>query len=86
MVQQTLKKNDAALVSAAVTAGLAQQAASVVVVGAPGTGHDEVLVVESLAAHRQGGQARNLSRLSKKMGIADLVALARRSRRQIKER
>ena len=86
IVQQTMKGSDAALVTGAVAAGLAQQAASVVVVGAPGTGHDEVLVVESLAAHRQGGQARNLSRLSKKMGIADLVALARRSRRQIKER
>jgi hypothetical protein len=65
---------------------LAQQAAFVVVVGAPGTGSDEVLVVESFAAHRQGGRARNLSRLSKKMGVADLVAAALRFRRQVKER
>jgi hypothetical protein len=78
-----MKGSDAALVSAAVTAGLAQQAASVVVVGAPGTGHDEVLVVESLAAHMHGRQPGNLSRLSKKTGLADLVAAARR---KVKER
>jgi ATP phosphoribosyltransferase regulatory subunit len=83
IVQQTMKGNDAALVSAAVTAGLDQQAASVVVVGAPGTGPNEVLVVESLAAHRQGGRARNLSRLAKKMGLANLVAAAGR---RVKER
>jgi ATP phosphoribosyltransferase regulatory subunit len=86
VVQQTMKGSDAALVSAAVAAGLAQQAASVVVVGAPGTGHDEVLVVESLAAHRQGRRTGNLNRRSKKMGVADLVAAAHRSRRQVKER
>jgi ATP phosphoribosyltransferase regulatory subunit len=83
IVQQTMKESDAALVSAAVTAGLAQQTASVVVVGAPGVGHDEVLVVESLAVHRQGRRPGNLSRLSKKMGLADLVAAARR---QVEER
>jgi hypothetical protein len=81
-----MKGSDAALVSAAVTAGLAQQAASVVVVGAPGVGHDEVLVVESLAAHWQGRRIGNLSRLSKKMGLADLVVAAHRSRRKVKER
>jgi hypothetical protein len=86
VVQQTMKGNDAALVAGAVATGLAQQAAFVVVVDAPGTGPDEVLVVESLAAHRQDGRARNLNRLSKKMGIADLMAAARRSRRQVKER
>ena len=68
-----MKGSDAALVSAAVKAGLAQQAAAVVVVGAPGVGHDEVLVVESLAAHRQGRRTGNLGRLSKKMGLAELV-------------
>jgi ATP phosphoribosyltransferase regulatory subunit len=83
VVQQTMKGGDAALVSAAVSAGLAQQAASVVVVGAPGTGHDEVLVVESLAAHMPGRRTGNLSRLSKKTGLADLVAAARR---KVKER
>jgi ATP phosphoribosyltransferase regulatory subunit len=86
VVQQTMKGSDAALVSAAVTAGLAQQAAAVVVVGAPGMGHDDVLVVEPLAAHIHGRRTGNLSRLSKKMGLADLVAAARRSRRQVKER
>ena len=86
VVQQTMKGSDAALVSAAVAAGLAQQAASVVVVGAPGTDHDEVLVIESLAAHRQGRRTGNLSRRSKKMGVAALVAAAHRSRRQVKER
>ena len=86
VVQQTMKGSDAALLSAAVTAGLAQQAAAVVVVGAPGMDHDDVLVVESLAAHGHGRRTGNLSRLSKKMGLADLVAAARRSRRQVKER
>jgi ATP phosphoribosyltransferase regulatory subunit len=86
VVQQTMKGSDAALVSAAVAAGLAQQAAAVVVVGAPGMDHDDVLVVESLAAHMPGRRTGNLSRLTKKMGLADLVAAARRSRRQVKER
>src|SRR6267143_2440094 len=81
-----MKGSDAALLSAAVTAGLAQQAAAVVVVGAPGMDHDYVLVVESLAAHGHGLRTGNLSRLSKKVGLADLVAAARRSRRQVKER
>jgi hypothetical protein len=73
-------------VSAAVTAGLAQQAAAVVVVGAPGVDHDDVLVVEPLAAHIHGRRTSNLSHLSKKVGLADLVAAASRSRRQAKER
>jgi ATP phosphoribosyltransferase regulatory subunit len=85
VIQQTMKGSDSALLSAAVTAGLAQQAASVVVVGAPGMGHDEVLVVESLTAHRAGRRTGNLSRLSKKMGLADLMALARRLRKKVKE-
>jgi ATP phosphoribosyltransferase involved in histidine biosynthesis len=50
VVQQTVKGSDAALVSTAVTAGLAQQAAAVVVVGAPGMGHDDVLVLDRFAA------------------------------------
>ena len=86
VVQQTMKGREAALVSAAVAAGLAQQAAFVVVIGAPGTGHDEVLVIESLAAHRQGRRTGNLTRHSKKMGIGALVAAAHRPRRQVKER
>ena len=86
VVQQTMKGNDAALVSAAVAAGLAQRAAFVVVVGAPGTDHDEVLVIESLAAQRQGRRTSNLSRHSRKMGIGALVAAAHRPRRQVKER
>jgi hypothetical protein len=86
VVQQTMKGSDASLVSTAMTAGLSQQAAAVVVVGAPGVDHDDVLVVEPLAAHRQGSLTGNLNRFSKKMGLADLVAGARRSRRQAKER
>ena len=83
IVQQTMKGSDAGLVSAAVTAGLAQQAGSVVVVGAPGVSPDEVLVVESFAAQRQGRRIGNLGRLSKKMRLAELVCEARR---QVKER
>ena len=86
VVQQTMKGNDAALVSAAVMAGLAQQATAVVVVGVPGMSQNDVLVVEPFAAQVPGRRAGNLSRLSKKMGLADLVAAARRSRRQGKER
>jgi hypothetical protein len=56
------------------------------VVGAPGIDHDDVLVVEPLAAHIHGRRAGNLSYLSKKVGLAALVAAARRSRRQVKER
>ncbi len=73
-----MKGSDAALVSTAVTAGLAQQAAAVVVVGAPGMGHDDVLVFDRFAGHVPGRQFGNLSRLSRKMGLADLVASARR--------
>ncbi len=83
VVQQTMKGSDAALVSAAVKAGLAQQAATVVVVGAPGVGPDEVLVVEPFATQRQGRRTGNLDRLSKKMELAELVSSARR---QVKER
>ncbi|MDE3049755.1 MAG: ATP phosphoribosyltransferase regulatory subunit, partial [Nitrospirota bacterium] len=86
VVQQTMKGSDAALLSAAVTAGLAQQAAAVVVVGAPGIDHEDVLLVESLAAHMHGRRSGSLSRRSKKMRLADLVAAARRSRRKVKER
>ena len=78
-----MKGSDAALVSAAVKAGLTQQAASVVVVGAPGVGPDEVLVVESFATQRQGRRTGNLGRCSKKMELAELVSSARR---QVKER
>jgi len=81
-----MKGSDAALVSAAVTAGLAQQAAAVVVVGAPGIDHDDVLVVEPLAAQIHGRRTGNLSHLSKKVGLAELVAAARRSQRLVKER
>src|SRR5262245_6842969 len=85
VVQQTMKGSEAALVSNAVTAGLAQQATAVVVVGAQGMDHDEVLVIESLASDRQGRRTGNLNRFSKKMGLAGLMAAARRSRRQGKE-
>jgi hypothetical protein len=81
-----MKGGDSALVSNAVTAGVAQQAAAVVVVDAPEMDRDEVLVIELIAAHRQGRRTVNLDRHSKKMGLADLVAAARRPRRQVKER
>jgi len=86
VVQQTMKGSDAALVSTAVRVGSTQQAAAVVVVGAAGMDHDDVLVVESLAAYMPGHRTGNLSRFSKKMRLADLVSTARRSRRQVKER
>ncbi len=86
VVQQTLKGSEATLVSASATAGLAQQATSVVVVGAPGVGPDDVLVLESLATQKSGLRTGKASRLSKKMGLADLVAVARRFRRKTKER
>jgi ATP phosphoribosyltransferase regulatory subunit len=86
VVQQTVKASDAALVSAAVTAGLAQRAAIVVVVGAPGTGHDEVLVVESPTERKRRRRAGNLRHLSKKVRLADLVATARRPGGQVRER
>jgi ATP phosphoribosyltransferase regulatory subunit len=86
VVQQTLKGNDAALLSSAVTAGSVQQAAAVVVVGAPGIGHDEVLVIDLLGDGKAGPSNNDLSRRSKKVGLADLVASARRPRLQVKER
>jgi len=86
VAQQTMKGGDSALVSNAVAAGVAQQAAAVVVVDAPGMDRDEVLVIELLAAHRQGRRTVSLDRHSKKMGLADLVAAVRRPRRQVKER
>jgi ATP phosphoribosyltransferase regulatory subunit len=94
VVQQTLKGSDAALLSSAMTAGLAQQAAAVVVVGAPGIGHDDVLVMDLLGAGKDGPSNSDLSRRLKKVGLADLVASARQplpaalqaGRRQVKER
>ncbi|TKB73079.1 MAG: ATP phosphoribosyltransferase regulatory subunit [Nitrospira sp.] len=83
VVQQTLKGNDTALLSSAMTAGLGQQAAAVVVVGAPGVGPDDVLVMDLLGDGKAGPSNSNLSRRSKKVGLADLVASARR---QVKER
>jgi len=78
VVQQTVKGNEAALISSAVVAGKAQQAAAVVLVGAPGVDHDNVLVVESLPAHMPGRHSGKVSPLSKKMSLADLVSAARR--------
>jgi len=86
VVQQTIKGSDAALVTAAVTAGLAQHASSVVIVGASGLDRDDVLVVESLAAHLPGSRTGNRSRQSQKMGLDDLVVEARRALRQTKKR
>jgi hypothetical protein len=55
-------------------------------VGVAGMAHNDVLVVESLAAHMAGRRTGNLSRLSQKMELVALIAAARRSRRQAKER
>ena len=86
VVQQTIKGSDAALVTAAVTAGMAQQAAAVVVVGAPGVGPEDLLVVEPRAIDLSGHRNSNLSRHSKTMELADLVSSARRALRQPKKR
>ncbi len=86
VVQQTIKGSDAALVTAALTAGLAQHASSVVIVGNPGVDRGDVLVVESLAAHLPSGRTGNRSRRSKKMDLDELVAEARRALRQPKKR
>lgn len=86
VVQQTMKGRAAGFVAEAVTAGLAQQAASVVLVGAPGMGADDVLVVEALATHRSGRQPGSWSRLAKQMSLADLVAAVRRAQRKTGER
>lgn len=85
VVQQTMKGRAAGFVAAAVTAGVAQQAASVVLVGAPGMGADDVLVVDALATHRSGRQPGSWSRLAKQMSLADLVAAARRAQRKTGE-
>jgi ATP phosphoribosyltransferase regulatory subunit len=85
VVQQTVQGNDATLISAAVAAGSAQQAGAVVVVGARGIDHDDVLVVESLPTHMPGRRLGKMGFPAKKMAFADLVAGARRSRRQAKE-
>lgn len=86
VVQQTVKASDAALVSTAVTAGLAHRATSVVVIGLPGMGHDEVLVVEPPTERKQGRRAGNLRYPSKKVRLADLVAATRRPGRQVRGR
>lgn len=86
VVQQTMKGRAAGFVAEAVTAGLAQQAASVVLVGAPGMGADDVLVVDALATHRSGRQPGSWSRLAKQMSLADLVAAVRRAQRKTGER
>ena len=86
VVQQTIQGSDAALVTAAVTAGMAQQASAVVIVAAPGVDRDDVLVVEPLAVHLPGRRNGNHSRQSQKMGLDDLVAEARRAFRQPKKR
>jgi ATP phosphoribosyltransferase regulatory subunit len=84
VVQQTVKGSDAALIAAAVAAGAAQQAEAVVVVGAPGIDHDDVLVVESLPVHMPRRRKGKMGFPAKKMAFADLVAVARRSHRQAK--
>lgn len=86
VVQQTMKGSDTTLLSSSVSVGLAQQAAAVVVVGAPGMGPDDVLLVESLAAHGASRRNSHVRPRSKKMALTELVAMARRSRRQPKER
>jgi len=86
VVQQAMKGSDSALMPTAVAAGLAQQAAAVVVVGVPGMGPDDVLLVEPLAAPASSRRNGSLRPRTKKISLDDLVAVARRSLRPLSAR
>ena len=85
VLQCFVKGTDDKVLADAVAAGLAQRAAVVVIVGAPGTEQDEVLVVE--LPTKKAGQRGSVSRRprAKKMKLKDVVAVARRSQRGVKE-
>ncbi len=84
VLQCLLKGADDKVLTDAITAGLAQRAAAVVVVGAPGTEADEVLVVKlpNKAGKRVSGSGRPRAKTTK---LKELLAVARRSRRGVKE-
>jgi len=86
VVQQTVKGNDAMLVSSAVKAGVDQRASVVVVVGVPGMSADDVLVIEPLVARPPGFRNGKPRHRPKRMLLTELVMAARRARRQVKER
>lgn len=78
VIQYLIKGTDDKVLTDAVAMGAAQRAGAVVVVGAPGTAQDEVLVVDLSA--KKGGRPR-----AKTMKMKDLVALAQRNRRGRKD-
>jgi len=78
VIQCLVKGADNKVLTDAVAMGVAQRAGAVVVVGAPGTAQDEVLVVDLLI--KKAGRPR-----AKTMKMKDLVALARRTRRNGKD-
>jgi len=78
VIQYLVKGADDKLLADAVAMGVAQRAAAAVVVGAPGTEQDEVVVVDLLI--KKVGRPRTTT-----MKLKDLVSLARRYRRGGKE-
>jgi ATP phosphoribosyltransferase regulatory subunit len=78
VIQYLVKGADDKLLADAVAMGVAQRAAAAVVVGAPGTEQDEVVVVD--LPIKKVGRPR-----TKTMKLKDLVSLARRYRRGGKE-
>jgi len=78
VIQCLVKGADDKVLTDAVAMGVAQRAGAVVVVGAPGTAPDEVLVVD--LPIKKVGRPR-----AKTMKMKDLVALARRKRRSSKD-
>jgi ATP phosphoribosyltransferase regulatory subunit len=86
VIQQTVEGNEKTLASQALSAGQAQGAESVVVIGAPGMGQDHVACFENLSSYgmgRSNGRARRP--VMKKLTVSSLMALAGRSRRRTKE-
>jgi ATP phosphoribosyltransferase regulatory subunit len=78
VIQYLVKGADDKVLADAVAMGVSQRAGAVVVVGAPGTEQDEVLVVD--LPIKKAGRTR-----AKTMKMKDLVVVARRSRRGGKE-
>ena len=78
VIHHLVKGADDKLLADAVAKGVTQRAAAAIVVGAPGTEQDEVLVVDLLT--KKTGRPR-----AKTMKIKDLVSLARRRWRGGKE-
>lgn len=86
VVQQTVTGHEREFCSQALSAGKAQGAEAVVVVGAPGLDQDQVVFFEGLSSHDRGqaiGRARRP--VLKKLRVSALIALAGRARRRTKE-